>query len=136
MNPFLIYLWQMADILSGCLLLAFALTGIFSLILFIYSATMRALPDINRWYYVRTVRNRMCALFAASVLGLVFMPSSRTVAMMYVIPELAHDSQVQKLHPEISEMAMAALKAEMLTLIGAYAPALLPVKSHQPLPPK
>lgn len=105
-----IYFWQLADELKdtcnliGALLAVCVAVAAF-ICLFVY------VEDINTG---KAPAKR--ALFLSSSLALVnlllstFLPSSSTVAMMVVVPEIAHSKVIQQDLPDIYNAAIESLK--------------------------
>ena len=112
-TPFTIYLWQLADNIS-CL---FSVTGF--LLLFV-SAAIAIIGGCLRAEYLEegqiAGRRLHKFLFLTIPLGFISMiisvaiPSSKTIAMMYVIPKIAESKAIQQDLPDLYEEAISALK--------------------------
>ena len=106
MTPFNIYLWQMADqfILS---------IGILSLILGLISGFCLLFGVIEDEGGVSRCGFKISIPVIMLFLLWSLMPSSKTIAMMYVLPRIAESKAVQTDLPELYEAAMAALKEQI-----------------------
>lgn len=115
-SPFLIYLWGQADQLISVLTSGFfVVVMVLSLIGFIISTVV---PE-SEWGSPKHQHDTKKLLSRVGLIALVvyslgtFIPSSKTVALMYVIPTIANSATVQKDLPEIYDAAMKALKANL-----------------------
>ena len=106
MTPFNIYLWQMADHFSGVL---FGL----SLILLLASVFLLAIGISEDVKICRNIGIASSCILIISSISFALMPSSKTIAMMYVLPRIAESKAVQTDLPELYEAAMAALKDQI-----------------------
>lgn len=106
-SAFSIYLWQQADTIidamGGIIPAMVLLTIIFHVIA--YETGNNGFAFLGTWI-TPTV-----AILAVAVI--VLMPRSKTVAMMVVIPAIAHSKVIQTDLPEIYDMAIHALKAQL-----------------------
>jgi hypothetical protein len=120
-TPLTIYLWQLVDGLKDALILPFAIGLIAGLASFIiatiatntknYNGDPEMGPEMSR----RVFRMSYCALSIAVVCGLmnVLIPTSKTVAMMVIIPGIANSSVIQEDVPELWDVAVKALKEKL-----------------------
>lgn len=68
--------------------------------------------DIPRWIRGAFVGSVLAGLVALAL------PSSRTIALMYVLPHVAESEAIQRDVPELYRLAVDALKAELANGIG------------------
>lgn len=113
MNPTLIYFWGIADRVSDFLkittIASFAVLG-FGLFVCLMASSFEGLDTfktimstVGKWF------KRVA--WTGGITGLLFVatPSSNTIAMMYVLPEIANSDVVKKDLPEVYEAAKKAL---------------------------
>lgn len=111
-SPLTIYLWQLADRLT---LVASAASFIAGALLILCLLPGGNTEEERR--YDRTNTKRIGAfmfsiwLFTSSIW--VFLPSSNTIAMMAVIPQIAESKIVQKDLPDLYNAAVEALKSSL-----------------------
>jgi hypothetical protein len=135
-SPWIIYLWGIADQLRPCL-------GVASLFFIFYSLIMRLVSgfakqdairkrscaygtskereeaaaeelDVQSQNDLKTCKRAWAvgvALFGAATM----FPSSKTIALMVVIPALLNSEPIQKDLPELYQMAKDALKQTLVT---------------------
>jgi hypothetical protein len=137
-SPFTIYLWQLCDDLKSTIsgfapfLLVVALAfGVAAAVYFAIASTRagekRSYPSLNREMDVEaeeakfkayskfagkwaTVSGTVAAIFA--ILG-ALVPTSKTIAMMVVIPAIANSKVIQQDLPDIYNAAVEALKSSL-----------------------
>lgn len=117
MNPWLIYLWQQADVVRNALSGAGGMVACGALLALMMGPMEY---DVTKEYKVAW--NKICrrvAILAASVafLGLLI-PKSNTIALMYVLPRVAQSEAIQRDLPEIYDLAIGALKSELGERVG------------------
>jgi len=105
MNPWLIYAWSQADTVRDALGMAALVAGILGGMTIAFS-----LEEGNE--VPRLARNAIVAAALAGLVALV-LPSSRTIALMYVLPRVADSEAIQRDVPELYRLAVDALKAEL-----------------------
>lgn len=110
-TPLTIYLWQLADQLKDfskvvviMLLISCAIVG--------FASTYPEMESDTRhgmWRWCRKL------LIAAASFGFTatLLPSSSTIAMMVVVPEIAHSKVIQQDLPDIYNAAVDALKNQL-----------------------
>ena len=102
-TPISIYFWQQADALGngfgGLAAIFFMMTVIICLLCFVMEESA----------YMKHLKFTIPLFFLCIILKGV-MPSSKTVAMMYVIPAVANSAPIQRDLPELYDMAVGALK--------------------------
>lgn len=108
-----IYLWQLADELQGTL---FALCFISGLATLVAGMITGAVNCEGAEEYQAPAKKAF--IVSAVVFGLVMVaktltPSSKTVAMMVVVPEIAKSKVIQEDVPELYNMAVDALKSSI-----------------------
>lgn len=113
-TPFTIYIWQEADSLCRSAgFLSFCICAVAA----IFTLAVCLIPS-HEWEDASRSKARHLALIAW-LIGVpiasfaIFMPSSKTIAMMAVIPELAHSKVIQQDLPDIYEAALKALKSQL-----------------------
>ncbi len=104
-TPFDIYIWQLSDSVK-CALGAFAWIMAAPSAICIFARFIEEAKTLKAGI--------ICAIIAilfgaASILS----PSSKTIAMMYVIPEIANSKVVREDIPQIYEAAIEALKENL-----------------------
>ena len=110
MSPWLIYWWSQADVLRDML-------GVSSLGVLVVIGGVAAMMagegvEIPRWMRAATVASALCGIVSLLI------PSSRTIALMYVLPRVAESDVIQRDMPELYGLAIDALKAELASGIG------------------
>jgi hypothetical protein len=108
-SPLTIYLWQLADklitstaVVTGIACVAMAFTLMFC-----------TFPDEGVREFARSkVRLSTLAFLSLFIFGSLI-PSSKTIAMMIIIPEIAHSKVVQQDLPDIYNAAVKALKDQL-----------------------
>lgn len=116
-SPLTIYLWQQADeFRSICFFVAIAgFVGLaLALIVWSVGTTGGKDPEAQRMVALSKVAMRTC-VFIAVPFGAIrtITPSSDTIAMMVVIPQIEQSSVVQKDIPELYRSAVEALKRQL-----------------------
>jgi len=133
-SPLTIYLWQLADRLVPPFATISVLLGVVSLVLFIvhmgsssdaakYAAKNKKSnndgwlvemqeSEVQRDSSMRFLKKTLCG-FLFSLAVSVLAPSSNTIAMMVIIPEIAHSKVVQQDLPDIYNAAVKALKDQL-----------------------
>jgi hypothetical protein len=112
-SPLTIYLWQLADNLLRTLQTLTILTGVSFLIAAI--VTIIILGETHDWgdKALKIACRFLAAVFALFILFLTaftFTPTSKTIAMMIVVPEIANSKIIQKDVPDLYNMAVQAAK--------------------------
>lgn len=110
MSAWMVYAWSQADTFRS-------VAGMFSMVTLMF-VTMFGFfihsggAEIPRWF--RTVG------IAAAIIGIAALiaPSSRTIALMYVLPRVAESDAIQRDVPELYRLAIDALKAELSEKVG------------------
>lgn len=103
-SPFLIYLWQLADQARGFLMVITIIAGI--------AAGIGAMAfDLESWAKVVTKRCGIAALCFG--IAAILIPSSKTIAMMVVIPRLASSKAIQTDIPDLYNLAVDTLKQKL-----------------------
>jgi len=109
-DPLLIYFWQLADTLRGCFWFIAISTLIIGFIFLFCSL------DDDYKVIRPDLRNFSKKLFISGFIFLslaVLTPSSKTIAMMVVIPAIANSEVIQKDVPELYSLAIDALKENL-----------------------
>ncbi len=109
-SPFFIYSWQLADKLIQASTIICMLALIAAILAFtVGSAVIDMHPESER--AIKSLRKNSLRSGLAALLVWVFTPSSNTVAMMVVIPEISKSQVIQKDLPELYSIAIEALKS-------------------------
>jgi predicted MFS family arabinose efflux permease len=114
-TPFQIYLWGICDqVQFGATAMAF----IFGAASIISSVVWCILFEDNE-KQARNSASRVfilsAPLFALMMALIMFLPTSKTIACMYVIPAVANSTPIQKDIPEVYKMAIDKFKSELKT---------------------
>ena len=134
LDPFIIYLWGIADQLPrfvGMLVMAsfFFAAGSY---LFSFTLSPERNPDLNGDEYRKDLADqkeickqrslglrknaKMAFIIAiAMTITCAFFPNSKTIALMIVVPAIINSEPIQKDLPEIYQMAKDALKQTLET---------------------
>ncbi len=108
-SPWLIYFWGQADAIRdiACPIAGFSVAALaFSLILsFVLDEDAPALAE--------SCRKPLIYVIAVSLLIQMFMPTSKTIAMVVVIPAIVNLDPIQKDLPELYKMGVDALKGSI-----------------------
>lgn len=114
-TPLTIYLWQLADVIRD----AFGFPAIVLSLLSLIGAVIWAVLPREEWDDEESKRRfnriRWAITFISLVCsaGYVLIPSSKTIAMMVVIPKIAESKVIQKDLPDIYNAAIQALKDQL-----------------------
>ena len=108
-SPLTIYLWQLADKASNFFLAAAFVLGMTTACLALF---ITCPIDEAREVAKKAIKPSVILFMVISVLN-VFIPSSSTIAMMVVIPEIAHSKVIQQDLPDIYNAAVDALKNQL-----------------------
>ena len=112
-SPFLIYLWQQVDsfrFLVGSTLILSTVAVIVSLI---NMDDCKNNDSSNLSFHTRIFRTTLISALI-SLMFVVFIPNSKTIAMMVIIPEIANSKVIQEDLPEVFKAGKDAL-IEQLT---------------------
>ncbi len=105
MSPWLIYAWLQVDAVRAVFGTASVLGIFFGCMAGVFAFTDGiAVPGWAR-----------AAVVSGAIVGLVTLalPSSRTIALMYVLPRVADSEVIQRDVPELYRMAVDALKSQL-----------------------
>lgn len=105
-----------ANIAIGCFILTF--------VSFVVSAAAAdESSESGRWIWslAKITRRITVPVLILSCMLATFMPPSKTIAMMYVIPEIANSAVIKQDVPEIYNLAVDALKDQLKTYIAPLA---------------
>jgi hypothetical protein len=136
MNPWIIYLWGIADQVRSCLGITASFAVIATLVMYVVVCTARSdaarkkrnASTYNMESYAKEVEaiekaipgaKRQCRFLAVASVFLVLvatlMPNSKTIALMVVVPAVMNSEPIQKDLPELYQMAKEALKQTLET---------------------
>lgn len=101
-----IYLWQLADNVQTAAFILASLAGGLGIFLW-YAWLSEGIEDAKNASLLSGF------FFSVFLSAAVFIPSSKTIAMMVVIPEIAHSKVVQQDLPDIYNAAVKALKDQL-----------------------
>lgn len=111
-----IYLWQLADGLR----LPLCFSGIISGLLLALCALFTPISLVDEWkdddekkVLLRKAVKICLSVFSISWAAFVFTPSSKTIAMMVVIPKIADSKVIQQDLPDLYNTALEALKGAL-----------------------
>jgi len=126
-SPFTVYLWQQADSFitifkAGSLVLC--ILCIVSLVLLVMSLAASETSSYNSKERNDEItaaataffRTKFLPCFAISVFACLFtsaIPSTKTIAVMYVVPTIENSKPFQQDLPELYQMGVEALKAQL-----------------------
>lgn len=111
MNPWLIYLWGISEgvkITLGMVAIFAVVGGTAAFGVCYMDGVEEALPT--------TKRVIICGLIAGLVA--LFVPSQKTIALMYVLPRVAESEAIQRDVPELYRLAVDALKDQLTDGVG------------------
>lgn len=105
-TPFIIYLWGVVDSISAaaCAITMMASIGGIMALAFSYA---EELPQIRKPAILG-----LCVAFLAMLVA-VFTPTSKTLALMVVVPAILNSEPVQKDLPDLYNIAVEALKENL-----------------------
>lgn len=103
MTPFTIYLWQQVDVLHAAL-------GIFLGVGSVVYATISFAGWVD---HDITPKKWPLYYLVPMFVVFIFIPSSKTIAMMVAIPAIANSEPIQKDLPELYQLAKDALKEQI-----------------------
>jgi|LakMenEpi03Aug12_release.lakeMendotaPanAssembly.Ray.scaffolds.fasta_scaffold742361_1 subtilase family serine protease len=110
-TPLTIYLWQLTDKFGSAVIVFSVACAIFAIVSYVAS-TYPDLDDEDR-PKIRKSGFRCMIVAVTTLLFSAFIPSSNTVAMMVVIPEIAKSKMMQQDLPDIYNAAVKALKDQL-----------------------
>lgn len=114
-SPFTIYVWGVADdiksLCAGVAIAGVIVLGIGSIIAAI--AHFHDEIDDDNKPFVKKLLTRSGLLIALCAAISALTPSSKTIALMVVLPRIAQSDAIQKDAPEVYRMAVDALKAKL-----------------------
>ena len=108
-TPLTIYLWQLADRLGNFFVATALVTAFIAAGSLLFSSC--PIDDLAE-RAKKIIKPATCLSTIFAVLA-AFCPSSSTIAMMIVIPEIAHSKVVQQDLPDIYNAAVEALKNQL-----------------------
>lgn len=103
-NTLLIYFWGQADSIRGLFVIIAVVSGLATL----FNLLWKSLEDNDVKIYKTPP-----ALLIFSALFATLLPSPQTIAAMVIIPQIANSAAIQKDLPELYDMAVKKLKAEL-----------------------
>lgn len=105
MSTFFVYLWTRLSVLIG-----FSITTIIAIITLTIVFTMYSIgedSDIN----VRFLKSKITIILASiSILILLFVPSKKDAAVIYVLPKIANSEIVQSIPEDLTELYKVGIK--------------------------
>ena len=115
LSPWTIYLWGIADSVSSAAQTVFALSllptailgGIYILAKCQADEDWEGFPVVKSWF------RRAITVAIFNLLLATFLPSSKTIAMMVVLPAIVNSEPIQKDLTEVYRMAVDALKDQL-----------------------
>lgn len=113
MNPFLIYLWGIADSLQATIYVLAVLSAVASLIAFINrDCTFGSGAEEKKAALAKTCK-KLVRLTALLWVFAPLIPSSGTIAAMVVIPAIVESEVIREDIPELYDAAMRTLKSKL-----------------------
>lgn len=112
-SPFIIYLFGVTDdIIAACVFLI-----VTCFIAFVFHTIPCFTEDKQSYwdFYKKTARFAYLPIIIIGLLGATFIPSSKTVAMMVVIPAIVNSEPIQKDLPELYKIGVEALKESLVS---------------------
>lgn len=106
LTPFTVYLIMQADNVCGLFVGLTILSGSAGLILGIARAAEDYIAKTRVYVTVATI-------FVIGLLGIAAMPSTKTLAAMFVVPALANSDFIKKDAPELYDLAIGKLKEQL-----------------------
>jgi len=114
-TPLTIYLWQLADKLISCAELFSFFLGFAVVIAVIgFIAVLADDCDDQLKTFSARILIVVSIFFSLAISLVTFVPSSKTVAMMVIIPEIANSKVLQQDAPDIYNAAVEALKGALV----------------------
>lgn len=110
MSAWMVYAWSQADTFRS---VAGMLSSVALVFVTMFGFFMHSDGEVvPRWF-------RSVGIVAAIIgVAALFAPSSRTIALMYVLPRVAESDAIQRDVPELYRLAIDALKAELSEKVG------------------
>ena len=111
MNTLLLYVWLKLDLL--CTLSILSVAGSFILMFFLSLMITFEDMDNSHSHFIFLLRRYSVITFFIALPFLIFLPTSKQFAIMYVVPKVAESEIIQKDIPEIYDMAVLGLKKKL-----------------------
>ena len=112
-SPLTIYLWQLADEVKTACGFVVAMLLVSIGVFFTLSLVAAAQADDEGLNLTKKTMKKLSFVSLALFVSGILTPSSKTIAMMVVIPEIAHSKVVQQDLPDIYNAAVEALKSQL-----------------------
>jgi hypothetical protein len=116
-SPWLIYFWQLADKVVVTSAILTIVTLLFCLIFTVVSAAETE-HKVDEWCKTHR-KSRRPTIFRSLITGITLLlfsvatPSSKTIALMVVVPQLVDSKIIQQDLPDIYNLAVDTLKSEL-----------------------
>lgn len=104
------WLTRLDGIVHACGIIAFCSCA---LSIFLWIGSIASKEDGHEWRGLRLGAWGVTVLFIFSVLGVLFIPTSKEMAAIYAIPAISRSEAVQKDIPEIYDAGMEYIKAKL-----------------------
>lgn len=111
MNTLLLYVWLKLDLL--CTLSILSVAGSFILMFFLSLMITFEDMDNSHSHFIFLLRRYSVITLFIALPFLIFLPTSKQFAIMYVVPKVAESEIIQKDIPEIYDMAVLGLKKKL-----------------------
>ena len=114
-SPWLIYIWGIADRLASVLGAMIPATLVLGVVAFAIRCACESESGVSKATVLslRRICATMFVLLPISVIGYALMPSSKTIAIMVVVPAIIESDVIQKDLPEIYNLGVEALKEQL-----------------------
>jgi len=115
MSPWMIYLWLHADVVVNFIRPFVGITASLSIILLLIRSVAKRTQDSDAKIFVQATKGvaKLAWVFIFMLPVAVAMPDTKTIAAMYVIPKITESDIIKKDLPEIYDLAISKLKAEL-----------------------
>lgn len=114
MNTFYVYLWTIADNVRE-MVFGVGIGCIFAALI----ACFFSLLEVGYPFEIyKGIRKVACIVGAIVLIVYPFIPSSKNLALIYVLPRIADSKVIQKDLPELYDMAVVGLKSKLTNAIS------------------
>lgn len=122
LSPWIIYLWGIADNVRDTVGPLAIVTGISGVILFAIGLIGSIVTEVRSDFPLLDEKGRvmvfkggkwLASISASMAVLFILIPSSKTIAMMVVLPAIVNSEPIQKDLPEVYRMAVDALKDQL-----------------------
>jgi len=114
MNYFTVYIWQQADTIGQAASVVAIITGAFSLWTTLMNLATYAdeyMKDVQE--RLRSVSKKIFPVLLISTIIAIFLPSSKSIAIIYLLPNIAESRVIQQDIPDLYDAAIKHLKEQL-----------------------